>query len=69
LPVKAFQSPWRLPEAGPPAFVPVPGVTAQGGALDAAGPVVAGGMVYVHTGYWGRTGPGSVLLAFSVDGK
>jgi polyvinyl alcohol dehydrogenase (cytochrome) len=50
-------------------FVTTTGSTAQGGALDAAGPVVAGGMVYVHSGYWGRTGPGSVLLAFSVDGK
>ena len=45
------------------------GAQAAGGALDAAGPVVAGGMVFVHSGYWGRTGPGSVLLAFSVDGK
>ena len=45
------------------------GAKAAGGALDAAGPVVAGGMVYIHSGYWGRTGPGSVLLAFSVDGK
>jgi polyvinyl alcohol dehydrogenase (cytochrome) len=45
------------------------GAQAEGGALDAAGPVVAGGMLYVHSGYWGRTGPGSVLLAFSVDGK
>ena len=41
----------------------------HGGALDAAGPVIAGGMLYVHSGYWGRTGPGSVLLAFSVDGR
>jgi polyvinyl alcohol dehydrogenase (cytochrome) len=45
------------------------GATATGGALDAAGPAVAGGMVYVHSGYWGRSGPGSVLLAFSVDGR
>ncbi len=45
------------------------GGQAMGGALDGAGPVAAGGMVYVDSGYWGRTGPGSVLLAFSVDGK
>jgi polyvinyl alcohol dehydrogenase (cytochrome) len=50
-------------------FVTTTGAKADGGALDAAGPVVAGGMLYVHSGYWGRTGPGSVLLAFSVDGK
>jgi polyvinyl alcohol dehydrogenase (cytochrome) len=50
-------------------FVTTTGATAEGGALDAAGPVVAGGMLYVHSGYWGRTGPGSVLLAFSVDGR
>ena len=45
------------------------GAKVDGGTLDAAGPVVAGGRVYVHSGYWGRTGPGSVLLAFSIDGK
>jgi polyvinyl alcohol dehydrogenase (cytochrome) len=50
-------------------FTTTAGAKADGGALDGAGPVVAGGMVYVHSGYWGRTGPGSVLLAFSVDGK
>ena len=50
-------------------FVTITGAKAEGGALDAAGPVVAGGMVFVHSGYWGRTGPGSVLLAFSVDGR
>jgi len=50
-------------------FATTTGARADGGALDAAGPVVAGGMLYVHSGYWGRTGPGSVLLAFSVDGR
>ena len=50
-------------------FTTTTGAHADGGALDAAGPVVAGGMLYVHSGYWGRTGPGSVLLAFSVDGR
>ena len=46
------------------------GRTAQGGVMDGAGPTVAGGMVYVHTGYQGRSGgSGAVLLAFSVDGK
>jgi polyvinyl alcohol dehydrogenase (cytochrome) len=47
--------------------------------MDGAGPTVAGGMVYVHTGYAGRSGAnagrnlraaeGNLLLAFSVDGK
>ncbi len=43
---------------------------ANGGSLDVAGPVIAGGMVYVNSGYgqWGGM-PGNVLLAFSVDGK
>jgi polyvinyl alcohol dehydrogenase (cytochrome) len=43
---------------------------AKGGALDCPGPVVAGGMLYVASGYgsWGGL-PGNVLLAFSVDGK
>jgi polyvinyl alcohol dehydrogenase (cytochrome) len=50
-------------------FVTTTGASIFGGALDAAGPVIAGGMVYVHSGYWGRTGPGSLLLAFSVDGN
>ena len=41
--------------------------------LDATGPVVSGGMMYVLAGYSGATGaigyPTNVLLAFSVDGK
>jgi polyvinyl alcohol dehydrogenase (cytochrome) len=43
---------------------------ANGGGLDGAGPTVAGGMVYVTSGYQGRSRTsGSVLLAYSVDGK
>ncbi|MGA7412677.1 MAG: PQQ-binding-like beta-propeller repeat protein [Bryobacteraceae bacterium] len=43
---------------------------ARGGSLDVAGPVIAGGMLYVNSGYgqWGGA-PGNVLLAFSIDGK
>jgi len=43
-------------------------VKAKGGALDAAGPAVAGGMVFVNSGYglWGGA-PGNVLLAFGVE--
>jgi len=48
----------------------VNGVSATGGALDGPGAVIAGGMLYVNSGYpnWGGA-PGNVLLAFSVDGK
>jgi polyvinyl alcohol dehydrogenase (cytochrome) len=51
-------------------FEAVNGQEARGGSLDCAGPVVAGGMLYVNSGYgqWGGL-PGNVLLAFSVDGK
>lgn len=45
---------------------------AKGGALDATGPVVAGGMLFQHSGYPGvMMGPGgrNLLMAFSVDGK
>lgn len=54
------------------------GETVHGGVMDGAGPTIAGGMVYVHSGYAGRqtanpqdlTGKGgNVLLAFSLDGK
>jgi polyvinyl alcohol dehydrogenase (cytochrome) len=48
----------------------VNGVAATGGALDGPGPVVAGGTVFVNSGYAFMGGmPGNVLLAFSVDGK
>jgi polyvinyl alcohol dehydrogenase (cytochrome) len=48
----------------------VNGAKAQGGSLDVAGPVIAGGILYVNSGYgqWGGA-PGNVLLAFSIDGK
>ncbi len=48
----------------------VNGARAAGGSLNGPGTVVAGGMVFVNSGYV-RLGsiPGNVLLAFSVDGK
>jgi polyvinyl alcohol dehydrogenase (cytochrome) len=51
-------------------FKTVNGDPAHGGSLDAAGPAVVNGMVFVNSGYgqWGGM-PGNVLLAFSVDGK
>lgn len=55
------------------------GRQALGGVMDGGGPTIAGGMVYVHSGYAGRSGSsdgrdltggeGNVLLAFSIDGK
>jgi polyvinyl alcohol dehydrogenase (cytochrome) len=48
----------------------VNGEPAHGGSLDGPGPVIAGGIVFVCSGYgqWGGT-PGNVLLAFSADEK
>jgi polyvinyl alcohol dehydrogenase (cytochrome) len=44
-------------------------VPAQGGSMGAPGPTIAGGMVFVGSGYIGvRSGtPGNVLLAFGLD--
>jgi polyvinyl alcohol dehydrogenase (cytochrome) len=49
-------------------FDTVNGVTAQGGNINAAGPVVAGGMLFVTSGYADLGGGirGNVLLAFAV---
>jgi polyvinyl alcohol dehydrogenase (cytochrome) len=51
-------------------FDTVNGARARGGSMDAAGPAVLNGMVFVNSGYgeWGGM-PGNVMLAFSVDGK
>lgn len=48
----------------------VNGQKATGGSLDGPGPAIAGGMLYVNSGYgqWGGM-PGNILLAFSIDGK
>lgn len=45
-------------------------VPARGGSLDAPGPVIAGGMVFVPSGYgsWGGL-PGNAVLAFAVPGR
>lgn len=49
-------------------FETVNGVEAKGGGINAAGPVVAGGMVFVTSGYsdLGGGNRGNVLLAFGV---
>jgi polyvinyl alcohol dehydrogenase (cytochrome) len=44
------------------------GVPAKGASMIGPGPVVAGGMLYVNSGYGGFGGrPGNVLLAFGVE--
>ena len=42
---------------------------ARGGSFSMGGPTVAGGMMFVHSGYDGDAGPNDLLLAFSVDGR
>ncbi|HTA45046.1 MAG TPA: PQQ-binding-like beta-propeller repeat protein [Bryobacteraceae bacterium] len=51
-------------------FQTVNGKPAHGGSMDAAGPAVVNGTVFVNSGYaqWGGM-QGNVFLAFSVDGK
>ena len=51
-------------------FETVNGVAARGGSFNGPGATVAGGMLFVSSGY-GSLGfmPGNVLLAFSVDGR
>ncbi len=45
-------------------------VPARGGSFDGPGPAIAGGMMFVSSGYARAGGiPGNVLLAFSIDGK
>jgi polyvinyl alcohol dehydrogenase (cytochrome) len=50
-------------------FETVNGVKAHGGSINSMAPVVAGGSLYITSGYSGNGMPGNVLLAFSVDGK
>ncbi len=51
-------------------FDTVNGVKAHGGSMNLAGPAVAGGMLFVNSGYNVMIGmPGNVLLALSVEGK
>jgi polyvinyl alcohol dehydrogenase (cytochrome) len=50
-------------------FATVNGVPAAGGSLDNGGPTLAGGILFVNSGYGRILGePGNALLAFSVDG-
>lgn len=51
-------------------YTTVNGAAGHGGSLDGPGAVIAGGMLYVNSGYTNYgTWPGNVLLAFSVEGK
>jgi polyvinyl alcohol dehydrogenase (cytochrome) len=56
---------WQFDTAQP--FTAVNGVAAKGGSMGGPGPTVAGGMLYVGSGYANVGGgmPGNVLLAFS----
>jgi polyvinyl alcohol dehydrogenase (cytochrome) len=58
---------WEYNTARP--FTTVNGVTAKGGSLNGPGPVVAGGMVFMNSGYayLGFGSAGNVLLAFGVE--
>jgi polyvinyl alcohol dehydrogenase (cytochrome) len=62
---------WTFDTAGQ-RYDTINGVKGQGGgALDQASPTVAGGMMFLISGYTANMGgvPNNVLLAFSVDGK
>jgi polyvinyl alcohol dehydrogenase (cytochrome) len=49
-------------------FETVNGVKANGGGIESAGPIVAGGMLFVNSGYGGILNrPGNVLLAFGLE--
>jgi polyvinyl alcohol dehydrogenase (cytochrome) len=49
-------------------FQTVNGVKAHGGSMISAGPVIAGGMVYVNSGYGSHAARGgNVLLAYGID--
>lgn len=51
-------------------FETVNGVKAHGGSLNATGPTISGGMMFVNSGYSQLTGmAGNVLLALTVDGR
>jgi polyvinyl alcohol dehydrogenase (cytochrome) len=49
-------------------FETVNGVPAKGASINGPGPIVAGGMVYINSGYGALGGrPGNVLLAFGIQ--
>jgi polyvinyl alcohol dehydrogenase (cytochrome) len=49
-------------------FETVNGVAAKGASINGPGPIIAGGMLFINSGYGALGGrPGNVLLAFGVD--
>jgi polyvinyl alcohol dehydrogenase (cytochrome) len=50
-------------------YTTVNGVAGKGGGINGPGPVVAGGMLFMNSGYsmFGQGAPGNVLLAFGVE--
>jgi polyvinyl alcohol dehydrogenase (cytochrome) len=50
-------------------FQTVNGVKAHGGSINSMAPVIAGGSLFITSGYTGTGMRGNVLLAFSVEGK
>jgi polyvinyl alcohol dehydrogenase (cytochrome) len=51
-------------------FKTLNGVAARGASMHSGGPTIAGGMVYVNSGYGDHGGrPGNVLLAFGLDDR
>lgn len=52
-----------------PAIATINGPPTAGGSIDAAGPTLANGMLYVNSGYGRWNKAGRLLLAFSVDGE
>ena len=57
---------WEFNTAQP--FATVNGVEGKGGGINGPGPVIAGGILYVNSGYGAIGGiPGNVLLAFAAD--
>jgi polyvinyl alcohol dehydrogenase (cytochrome) len=42
---------------------------APGGSMSMGGPTIAGGRMFVHSGYNGTAGANNLLLAFTVDGR
>ncbi len=60
---------WDVDTAAQP-YEAVNGRQAKGGAIDAGGPVIVNGIVYINSGYGRIFGyPGNALLAYSVEGK
>jgi len=60
---------WDVDTASRP-WEAVNGGLAKGGSIDAGGPVIVNGVVYINSGYGRIFGsPGNALLAYSVDGR